>query len=137
MIQKRMIGVVFILLLLGSSCFAFRPSVIGGIRDGVGLGLMFESDISKNTTLRFGFEANTSNSPGIAFIGGKWFLSNVGRFPMSLSGGLVGYFGNNSAAGPCISLVFDRFLDVKPLFLEFGIDVVNSGKLLLQVGYYF
>jgi hypothetical protein len=56
---------------------------------------------------------------------------------MSISGGLVGYLGNNATAGPYISLIFDRLLDVSPLFLEVGIDVVKSGRLQFQVGYYF
>ncbi|MFA6549223.1 MAG: hypothetical protein WCT39_04755 [Candidatus Margulisiibacteriota bacterium] len=129
---------VFISLLWGSSCLASQSAVIGGIRDGVALGLMMENGLSNGTALRFGFEANTSNTPGIVFLGGKWFLRDVvGRFPMYLSGGLVGYLGNNAEAGPYISLIFNRFLDVAPLFLELGVDVVKSGRLQCQVGYYF
>jgi hypothetical protein len=124
--------------LLGSECLASKTAVIGGVRDGVALGLMMESGLSNSATLRLGFEANTSNTPGIIFVGGKWFLRDVNnRFPMFLSGGLVGYLGNDTAAGPYISLIFERVLDVAPLFVEFGIDVVKSGRLQLQAGYYF
>jgi len=137
--KNKIISVAaFMALLLGSSSLAFQPAVIGGIRDGVALGLMAESGLTNGATLRFGFEANTSNTPGIIFIGGKWFLTNVrGGSPMYISGGLVGYLGDHSAAGPYISLIFERLLDVTPLFLEVGIDVVKSGRLQFQVGYYF
>lgn len=137
--KKTIVSVVALLVLLGSSCFAFQPSIIGGIRDGVALGLMLESGPAEGATLRMGLEANTSNAPGIVFVGGKWPLRNVsGRFPMSLSGGLVGYMGNNSSqAGPYISVIFDRFLDVSPLSLEFGIDIVNFGRLQCQLAYPF
>ncbi|MFA6431325.1 MAG: hypothetical protein WCV91_02945 [Candidatus Margulisiibacteriota bacterium] len=135
MVRNVLVAVALMVLLFGSECLAFQPAVIGGVRGGVALGLMLESGLSNSTALRLGFEANTSNTPGIVFVGGKWFLGNVGRVPMSLSGGLVGYFGNRAAAGPYISLIFDRFLDVAPLFLEFGIDVVDSGNLQLQLGY--
>lgn len=138
--MKRSIVFTFALLVLlfGTECFASRPAIIGGIRDGAALGLMLESGSTNNSTLRLGFEASTSNTPGIVFVGGKWFLSDISnRFPMFLSAGLVGYLGNKSEAGPYISLVFEKFLDVTPLFLEFGIDVVKSGKMQLQLGCYF
>jgi len=130
--------IVLVLLLMGSAGFAAQKGVIGGIRSGAALGLMMESGLSNSAMLRFGFEANTSNTPGIIFLGGKWLLSNVSnRTPMSLSGGLVGYLGNNTEVGPYISLIFDNFFDVIPLFLEVGVDVVNHGNLQLQAGYYF
>ena len=132
-------AVVLLVLLFGSQCFAsFRPAVIGGIRDGAALGLMLESGPTNNATLRLGFEANTGSTPGILFVGGKWLLSSIySRYPMFISGGLVGYLGNtNSDAGPYISLIVERIFDVTPLFLEVGIDVVRSGRLQFQVGYY-
>ena len=138
MMKKTVSVVAFIVILLVSSCAASQPAVIGGVRDGLALGLMMENGTSNSTTLRLGFEANTSNTPGIVFVGGKWFISNVGgRFPMSLSDGLVGYLGNDTTAGPYISLIFDRFLEMSPLFLEVGIDVVKSGRLQFQMGYFF
>ncbi|MFH2034447.1 MAG: hypothetical protein ABIJ26_07080, partial [Candidatus Margulisiibacteriota bacterium] len=125
--KTTVFAVALMALLLGSSCLAFQPAVIGGIRDGVALGLMAESGLNNNAGLRFGFEANTSNTPGIVFVGGKWFLTNIsGGSPMFLGGGLVGYLGSNTAAGPYVSLIFERFLAVTPLFLECGIDVVKS-----------
>lgn len=137
--KKTLIFVVaFMMLFVASRCFAFQTAVIGGIRDGLALGLIMESGPSDSAKLRLGFEAKTSNAPGLVFVGGKWFLNNISnRFPMFLSGGLVGYLGNNAQAGPYISLIFERFLDVTPLFLEAGIDVVDHGNLQFQMGYYF
>jgi hypothetical protein len=136
--KTTMFVVAFIMLLLASSCFAFQPAVIGGIRDGLALGLMMESGPLDGAKLRLGFEAKTSNEPGIVFVGGKWFLNHVNhRVPMFVSGGLVGYLGNNAKVGPYISLIFERFIDVMPLFLEVGIDVVDHGSLQFQIGYYF
>ncbi|MCX5748760.1 MAG: hypothetical protein NTZ10_00730 [Candidatus Saganbacteria bacterium] len=136
--KSLVFAAVLFVLLFGSQCLAFRPAVIGGIRDGAALGIMLESGPANNATLRLGAEISTSNNPGIIFIGGKFFLSNINnRYPMFLSGGLVGYLGNNSDAGPYISLIFERFLDVTPLFLEVGVDAVRSGRLQLQAGYYF
>ena len=130
---------VLLVMMVGPACMAYNPAVIGGVRNGTALGLVFESNPSNYEPLRFGFEADTSNStPGIVFIGGKWYLSDINsRFPMFLSAGLLGYLGNSSSAGAYISLIFQRFLDISPLFLEVGVDVVNSGGLQLQLGYYF
>ena len=136
--KTKILLVVSIILVMGTSCLASQSAIIGGIRNGVALGIMGEKNLSQSVDLRFGFEANTSNNPGLIFVGGKWFLTNIsGRFPLFLSGGLVGYLGNNTEAGPYISLITEKFFDVQPLFLEFGIDIVNSGKLQLQIGYYF
>ena len=139
MMKNIVFAVALSVILFSSECLAWSPAVIGGIRHGAALGVMFERGTASSATLRLGFEANTSSTPGIVFIGGKWFLNNIrGGFPMFLSGGLVGYLGNNhSAAGPYISLIFERFLDVTPLFLEVGIDVADSGNLQFQMGYYF
>ncbi|MFA5105250.1 MAG: hypothetical protein WC527_08785 [Candidatus Margulisiibacteriota bacterium] len=137
--KNLIVAVALLVIFLGSQCLAFRPAVIGGIRDGAALGFIFERTSTSRTSLRLGIEANTGNTPVILFAGGKWFLSNIqGGYPMYLSGGLVGYLGNNrSNAGPYISIVFERLLEITPLFLEVGIDVAGSGKLQLQVGYYF
>lgn len=136
--KRSMIAALFVIVLLSASAFAFKPAVVGGIRDGVALGIMLDTAVS-NPSLRMGVEADTASSPVIGFVGGKWFLNNVrGGFPMYLSGGLVGYLGGREAsAGPYISLIFERFLNVEPLFLEAGVDVAGSGHLQLQVGYFY
>jgi hypothetical protein len=132
------VAVLFVLL-FASECLAFSPAVIGGAREGLALGLMLDSGTSNKPALRLGFEATTGDKPGIFFIGGKWFLNYIsGRYPMFVSGGLVAALGSkNSDVGPYISLIFEHFLDVKPLFLEVGIDAIDSGRLQLQCGYKF
>ncbi len=132
------LAAALMILFFASESMAFRPAIIGGIRDGAALGLVVESGSSSNTQLRLGIEANTSSTNGVVFAGGKFFLSNIeSRYPMFLSGGIVACLGNNLEAGPYISVIFERFLDVMPLFLEVGIDVIKTGRLQFQAGYYF
>ena len=60
----------------------------------------------------------------------------MGYSPMSLGLGIVGYSGSNTTQfGPSLSLIFNRAFGVNPLFMQFGIDVVNPAKLQAQVGY--
>ena len=128
-----------LLLLLSSPGFAFKTAVLGGIRNDLALGVMFEEkNLPVDTTLRLGFEANTSNPQGIIFISGKAHLMDVNKkHPLFLSGGLVAYLSNATQIGPYISLIFEPVLDVTPLFLEFGIDIAKSRLIQAQVGYYF
>ena len=138
--KKNIILIVLSLVLsLGSVSMAYSTAVIGGIRNGTALGLMLENNTGYSPALRMGIEADTSSDfPAIAFIGGKWLLTDINnQYPMSISGGLVGYLGSSAALGPYVSLVFDRFLAISPLFLEIGIDVLSSGRMQVQLGYFF
>ncbi len=128
------------IILLGTGYMAYTPAVIGGIRNGTSLGLMFEN-ISQinNIDINVGIEASTSGTPVIIFVGGKWFLRDVNntKLPMFLNLGLVAYLGDNATVGPYVSIILERFLEIPDLFLEFGIDIVSSGKFQAQIGYYF
>jgi len=141
--KKSIISMIAFLILLFSvsSCMAFqstKAAVIGGIRDGAAIGLMLETYITDTTKLKFGLEANTSDTPGIIYVGGKWFLTDINnRFPMFFSVGGVGYLGNNSTIGPYVSLILERLFGVVPLFFELGVDVVKTGRLQFQAGYFF
>ena len=136
--RNKLVFFGLLVIMLGSGSMANSPAVIGGVSDGTALGLVLEGNSIRDFNFRVGFEANTSNSPGIVFGGGKWFLSDMNsRYPMFMSAGLVGYLGSTSDVGPYVSLIFNNFFNVSPLFLEFGIDVVRSGRLQLQLGYYF
>ena len=128
-----------IVLTLESLSLANGPAILGGIRNGTALGVVLEVDSFYYTNLRLGLEANTPNDPGIVFIGGKWFLSDLNsRYPTFLSSGLVGYLSNSSSEiGPFVAVIWEGFLDVPPLFLELGVDVVKSGIVELQLGYNF
>lgn len=126
-------------LLFCSLAQALQPAVIGGIRNGLALGVIAEEPIASNTSLRFGAELNTGNQPIILFFGGKFYLTNIsGKIPMSFGLQAVGYSGNRSTdLGLGISLIFSRPFNVNPLFFEFGVDVAGSGHLQAQAGYFF
>lgn len=133
----RKIIVVMAVLWLSSSAFAFQPEVVGGVRGGLAVGFMGESSIARNADIRFALEASTNENPAILLLGGKFYLTTVGRkVPLSLGAGAVGYVGGKkSEVGVSISFIFDRMFEVKPLFFEFGVDVAGSGKILAQFGY--
>ncbi|MDD4527523.1 MAG: hypothetical protein PHF25_05740 [Candidatus Margulisbacteria bacterium] len=138
--KNRAFTAIVFVCLLGIQVMAYTPAVIGGVRDGTALGLVFESGSRVNDlNIRFGLEATTSNTPGIMFVGGKWFLRDLNntKLPMFLNLGIVAYLGNEANVGPYVSIMLERFLDMPDLFLEVGIDIVTSGKLQAQVGYFF
>jgi hypothetical protein len=125
-------------LLLAGSVFAMQPEIIGGIRDGLALGIMADAPIAKNAGIRFGVEANTASQPVIAFLGGKFFLTNTGGCPMYLGLGAVAYSGGDhrrTDLGASVSLIFNRAFNINPLFVEFGIDAADSARIQAQVGY--
>ena len=133
--MKKIIVVSCLLLVVSCSTWAMQPEIIGGVRDGLALGMMAEGPIARNVSLRFGAEVNTGKQPIILLFGGKFYLTHVGRSPMYLGLGAVAYSGDNTDAGIAISLVFNRAFNVNPLFIEAGIDVANKARLQLQVGY--
>ena len=133
--MKRLV-VASILCLVASSCvWAIQPEVVGGVRDGLAVGIMGEQSIAKNAALRFGVEADTGKQPLILFVEGKFHLTYLGKVPMALAAGLVGYAGNESKFGLGLALVFNRIFDVEPLFAEAGVDIADTGRIRAQVGY--
>lgn len=114
-----------------------QPAIIGGIRDGLAVGLMGDQQVGRNFGLRMGIEADTGSQPIIFFFGGKFYLTNIGRhMPLSLGVSLVSYFGNqNPSYGLGLSFIFNNFFDLKPFFFEVGVDAVGRGKLQAQIGY--
>ncbi|MFA5114193.1 MAG: hypothetical protein WC529_07865 [Candidatus Margulisiibacteriota bacterium] len=134
---KQVCLVASLLLLFAcGTANAAVTEIVGGIRDGAALGIQLESSVAKNLTLRGGLEFNSGKQPFVAFIGGKVPLTGLGRMPLGLGLGLVGYFGNSKTdLGLSLSFIFGNFLDIKPLFLELGIDAAGSGRLLAQLGY--
>jgi hypothetical protein len=134
--MKKLAVVSCLLLVVSSMASAAVPEIVGGIRGGAALGMQLESSVAKNLTIRGGLEFNSGSQPFIAFLGGKIPLTGIGRMPLGLGLGFVGYFGNNkSDLGISLSFIFGNFLDINPLFLELGIDAAGSGKLLAQLGY--
>jgi hypothetical protein len=134
--MKKIALVGCLLLLAGSMSQAAVSEIVGGVRDGAALGMQLESSVAKNLTLRGALEFNSGSQPFIALVGVKAPIAGIGRMPLGLGIGLVGYFGNNkNEVGLSLSFIFGNFLDVKPLFLELGIDAVTRGRLLAQLGY--
>jgi hypothetical protein len=135
--MKRIIVVGVLFLVLGCQLvYAAVPEIIGGIRDGLAVGLQLEAAVARNLTLRGGVEFDTGKQPVIAFLGGKFPLTSIGRMPLSLGLGFVGYFGDrHTDPGFSLTFIFNRFLDLQPLFLEVGVDVAEHGRLVAQLGY--
>jgi hypothetical protein len=135
--MKKLVLVFVGLMILVSSSYAFQPAIIGGIRDGLAIGIMGSNPIARNVALRLGIEANSGKQPLIGFLGGKFYLSRLGRMPMSLGVSAVAYSGGDkSDFGVGIAVILDRFFDVRQMFLEAGIDAVGTGRANIQVGYY-
>ncbi|MDD4527527.1 MAG: hypothetical protein PHF25_05760 [Candidatus Margulisbacteria bacterium] len=139
--KKSKVFMILLFVFLSAQCMAYSPAIIGGVRgDGTTLGLVFDSGVPSNDlTIRFGIEGNATDTPGIVFVGGKWFLRDVDntRFPMFLNIGLVGFMGKTTTVGPYVSIIMERMINLPGLFLEFGIDLASSVKLQAQVGYFF
>ncbi|MFH1387662.1 MAG: hypothetical protein ABIH50_08350 [bacterium] len=134
--MKRGILVGLLVSVLVGNAFAAVTEIVGGVRDGAALGIQLESSVAKNLTIRGGIEFDSGKQPFIGFLGLKFPLTSIGRMPLALGLGAVGYFGNNKTeAGVSLSFIFNRFLDINPLFLELGVDAAGTGKLLAQLGY--
>jgi hypothetical protein len=135
MMKKLVLGMLLVGL-LAVSAQAAVTEIVGGARDGLAVGLQLESGIARNLTVRGGLEFNTGAQPIIGSVGVKFPLSSLGRMPLALGLGLVGYFGNNhNEVGLSLTFIFNRFLDIEPLFLEAGIDAVGHGRAVVQLGY--
>lgn len=134
--MKKIIVISCLLLVISCSARAMQPIVVGGIRDGLAVGIMAKNSIARNVALRFGVEANTGKQPLIVFFGGKFYLTSMGSSPMSFGVGAVAYSGGDKTdAGLSLSLIFDRAFNVYPLVFECGVDVADKGRLLAQFGY--
>jgi hypothetical protein len=133
--KKIILVSLAVMILFGSSAFAMQPAIIGGVRDGLAIGIMADSRMGRNFGMRIGVEANTGKQPLVAFLGGKFYLSNMGRMPMALGISGVGYFGDKTSLGFGISLILHRVFDVEPMFLELGVDVADDARANVQLGY--
>ena len=136
--MKKTLLVSCLLLVASCSALAMQPEIVGGIRDGLAIGIMADAPIAKNVGLRFGLEANSGKQPMMVFFGGKFYLTNAGSSPMYLGVHGVGYTGgsnNQTDVGFGLSAIFNRAFNVNPMFMEFGIDVASTSRLVAQVGY--
>lgn len=136
--MRKLLVVSCLLIVVSCSAWAMQPEINGGIRDGMAIGIMADTPVAKNVGLRFGIEANSGQQPVMMFFGGKFFLTSVGRSPLYLGVHGVGYTGgssNRTDVGFGLSAIFNRAFNVKPMFVEFGIDVASTARMLAQVGY--
>ncbi len=124
-------------VLSSASAFAMTPEIIGGVRNGLAIGLLGEEWVSNDFALRMGAEGTTGNEGLILLLGGKFFLTHIGaRTPVYLGLGIVGYVGTQGTPGFSLSVIFDRLFGTKPLYMEAGADfVANTIRLQLQLGY--
>ncbi len=135
--MKKVVLGCFLIALLYGSAQAAQLSVLGGVRDGLAIGIMGDQSVARNVGLRYGVEADTGNQPVIAFLGGKFYLTNVARqLPLSLGAGVVAYVGQGkTTAGLSLSLIIERAFNLPQLFIETGIDACDQGRFQLQLGY--
>jgi hypothetical protein len=134
--MKKLFLISCSLLIVGFSAQAMQPAVIGGIRDGLAVGIMADEPLARNVGIRFGIEANTGHNPILVFFGGKFYLTSMNRMPLSLGVGAIAYTGDKDTdVGASISLIFDRAFNIAPLFAEVGVDIADSGRLQAQLGY--
>ena len=137
--MKNLIAVLVLLtLIVSQASWGLHTAVLGGVRGGLAVGVQIEDGFSHNIDYRLGIEANTGKNPLILFGSGKVYLTEVSSgIPLSLNLGLVGYAGGASNMGLTLSFIFDNPFYIQPMFIEAGIDVAGSGKLIAQVGYRF
>jgi hypothetical protein len=134
--MKKVIMAMLVFVLFAGAASALTPEIIGGIRDGAAIGFKAEDQVGKNFGLRFGVEANTGKQPLILDLGGKFYLTGLGkRAYLSFGVGVAAYSGDKTSAGVSISFIINRAFDITPLFAEIGVDVVDSGRLQAQLGY--
>ena len=135
--MKKFFVLVMLLMTASAMANAMTPTVIGVIRDGVAVGFLAEDQVGRNFGIRMCCEANTGRQPFIAMLGGKFYLTSLGKRPyLSFGLGVVGYGGyNKTSVGVAISFIINRAFDVTPLFAELGVDVVDSPRLQAQMGY--
>jgi hypothetical protein len=130
------------LLISAQAVWASHTSMIGGARDGLGLGMETRRDFGWLTG-RFGVEATTGED--LTFSGDNPFLIYAGGLfpllkdkPVSGSLGFVGYFGNRSEQGAYGSLIIDKFNGNDATYAETGLDWFGDhGHVFLQIGYRF
>jgi hypothetical protein len=139
----------FIIALIGlmacQQVWASHTAMIGGARDGFGLGMESSYRFNDLFTGRFGVEGTTGedqtfagDNPFLIFAGLKMPLVTIKEEPICWGLGFVGNFGANSEQGEYLSLIFDKLFSNDAYFLETGLDWFGThGHMELQAGYRF
>ena len=135
--MKKIFAVLVLFLVSAAAAHAMQPAVIGGVRDGMAIGFLAEDQVGRNFGIRMAIEANSSTQPIVGLLGGKFYLTSLGKRPyLSFGLGVVAYGGRHSSSiGAALSFIINRAFDVTPLFMSIGVDVVDSPRLQAQMGY--
>jgi hypothetical protein len=141
--KKILLGII--LVLAAQTVWASHTAMIGGARDGLGLGMETSYKFSELFTGRFGVEGTTGedqtiagDNPFLIFAGLKMPLVTIKDEPISWGVGLVGNYGNMTEQGTYLSLIFDKLCNSDAYFLETGLDWFGThGHVEAQIGYRF
>lgn len=145
--MKKALLILVSLLLAAQASLASHTSMIGGLRDGLALGLLVEEHLNHDLMYRYSVEASTGedtsfqgDNPFVLSGGGRLRLGKFGTSPVWGALGVTGNFGNNTEIGLTLSLIFEKINDQDPLFLEAGLDWFNDpshAHAQVQIGYRF
>ena len=140
--MKRIIFILLAFVIFSSSALAegIPSAVVGGLRGkGAAVGLDF-TEYFNWSGLYFG--------PGIELCTGSQFLilyfdarATVNRVYedtfLFFKGGATALIGSESLLGINFLVGLESLFDIKPLFVEFGVDATKDAGLILQAGYKF
>jgi hypothetical protein len=128
------------LVIFGAAqAIAFESAIVGGFRGGAAFGLRTEYHLIQSVALRLGVEGSTGDNPLILTLGGHFFnlqLQPKALSPWFIGAGIVNRSGNNSMTGLSVSLIYDPLEKDDPFFGEIGADMLDSPRLVAQLGYY-
>ncbi|MDD5593114.1 MAG: hypothetical protein PHG97_00055 [Candidatus Margulisbacteria bacterium] len=141
--KKILLGIF--LVLIAQTVWANHSAMIGGARDGLGLGMATERSFTDYFTGRFGVEATTGedltfagDNPFLIFAGLKMPLVTIKDEPIAWGFGFVGNYGARTEQGEYLSLIFEKLYNNDAYFLETGLDWFGDhGHVEAQVGYRF
>ena len=143
--MKRLTILLIVWGLFTQPAWAYHTAIIGGLRDGLALGMLVEQHlIGEKLTARYGLEGSTgddftfSGDNPFQLSGGlKFQLGKIGRgLPFWGTAGLILYSGNNPLTGFSLSFIIEEMFNTKPLFVEMGADLMpNYAHIQAQIGY--
>jgi len=141
--MKKFNFVLVGLFLLTQMSWAARIDMVGGLRDGMALGIQSKQPLNNKWFWRYGVEASTGEdlsfyniNPFILFAGVSVPVMQLGWSPTELGINLIAENGALTEFGGGLSLIMNNIYNNKALSLELGIDYVRyHAHLLAQVGY--
>lgn len=141
--MKRIIFLLlaFIIFFSSSALAAGTPSaVVGGLRGkGIAVGLDFTEYFNwSGFYFGPGAELCTGSQFLILYFDARATVSKVYEDTfLFFKGGATALIGSESLLGINFVVGLESLFDIKPLFVEFGIDAAKDAGLILQAGYKF